>query len=58
MMMTEGMILGHYISTAGIQVDPTKIHVIVLLPTPFTQTEVHSFQGYAGHYRRFLKNFS
>ena len=25
MMMTEGLILGHYISTAGIQVDPTKI---------------------------------
>ena len=25
MMMTEGIILGHYISTAGIQVDPAKI---------------------------------
>ena len=28
MMMTEGVILGHYISATGIQVDPTKIHVI------------------------------
>lgn len=56
--MTKGVILGHYISTAGIQVDPTKIEVILLLPTPCTQTEVHCFLGYVGYYRRFIKNFS
>ena len=54
MMMTEGVILGHYISVAGIQVDPEKIEVILLLATPCTQTEVRSFLGYAGHYRRFI----
>lgn len=58
MMMTEGLILGHYISTAGIQVDPSKIQVILLLPTPCTQTEVCSFLGFSGYYQRFIKNFS
>eukprot|EP00253_Pinus_taeda_P014993 PITA_14993 len=39
MMMTEGLILGHYVSAAGIQVDPTKIQILLLIPTPSTQTE-------------------
>eukprot|EP00253_Pinus_taeda_P033154 PITA_33154 len=39
MMMTEGLILGHYISAAGIQVDPAKIQIILLIPTPTTQME-------------------
>ena len=58
MMMTEGLILGHYISVAGIQVDSAKIQVILLLATPCTQTEVCSFLGFDGYYRRFIKNFS
>jgi hypothetical protein len=45
MMMIEGVVLGHYVSTDGIKVDPTKIEVILHLPTPCTQTEVHSFLG-------------
>lgn len=57
MMMTEGMILGHYISAVGTQVDPAKIQVILLLPTPCTQTKVCSFLGYASYYCRFIKNF-
>eukprot|EP00253_Pinus_taeda_P026991 PITA_26991 len=39
MMMTEGLILGNYISTAGIQVDPAKIQILLLIPTPTTQME-------------------
>ena len=58
MMMTEGLILGHYISTAGIQVDVAKIQIILLIPTPTTKTEVHSFLGFSGYYRRFIKNFT
>lgn len=35
MMMTEGLIFGHYISVAGIQVDPTINQIILLiLPLP------------------------
>jgi hypothetical protein len=58
MMMTEGIVLGHFISSQGIQVDPSKIQVIKDLPTPKTQTEVRSILGHAGYYRRFIKNFS
>eukprot|EP00253_Pinus_taeda_P009852 PITA_09852 len=39
MMMTEGLILGHYISAAGILVDPAKIQILLLIPTPTNQTE-------------------
>eukprot|EP00253_Pinus_taeda_P012698 PITA_12698 len=58
MMMTKGLILGHYISAAGIQVDPAKIQIILLIPTPTTQTEVHSFLAFTGYYRRFIEHFS
>jgi len=57
MMMTEGLILGHYISAARIQVDPPMLQVTLLLATPGTQTEVHSFLGFVGYYHRFIKNF-
>jgi len=57
MMMTEGIILGHYISVAGRQVDPAKIQIIFLIPTPATQTEVRSFLRFSGYYRRFIAHF-
>jgi hypothetical protein len=58
MMMSEGIVLGHFISSQGIQVDPSKIQVIKDLPTPKIQTEVRSFLGHAGYYRRFIKKIS
>ena len=36
MMMSEGVVLGHFISANGIQVDPSKIKVIKNIPTPAT----------------------
>jgi hypothetical protein len=58
MMMRKGVVLGHYISYAGIQVDPTKIQVILNIPTPSTPKEVRSILGYVGYYRRFIKKNS
>ena len=58
MIMTEGLILGHYISAASIQVDTAKIQIILLIPTPTTQTEVRSFLGFSGYYRKFIEHFS
>ena len=36
MLLTEGIVLGHHISSQGIKVDHTKIKVIVGLPSPKT----------------------
>eukprot|EP00253_Pinus_taeda_P006977 PITA_06977 len=39
MMLNEGIVLGHYISSQGITVDPAKIQIIVDLPIPQNQRE-------------------
>jgi hypothetical protein len=58
MLQTEGIVLGHCVSSAGIKVDPTKIEVISNLPVPKTQKDVRSFLGHVGYYRRFIENFT
>jgi len=58
MMITEGVVLCHYISVDGIRVDPGKIEVILNLPTPRTQTKVRSFLGTSGYYCIFMENFA
>ena len=35
-----------------------KIQSVSEWPTPKSVTEIHSFVGLAGYYRRFVKNFS
>ena len=52
------MVLGHFISDKGIQVDQAKIEIILNLPAPKTQREVRGFLGNAGYYRRFIEIFS
>jgi len=58
MMMNEGIMLGHFISPNEIKVDPNKIEVILKIPTPRMQKEVHSFLVHSGYYIRFIDNFS
>jgi hypothetical protein len=51
MLQTVGIVLGHFISSAIIQVDLEKIEFISKIPALKSPKDVRIFLGHAGYYR-------
>ena len=50
--------LGHLVSEGGLQPDPRLLESIREIQLPSSVTQVRSFLGLVGNYRRFIKGFS
>ena len=55
--LKEVSFLGHIVFSEGIRVDPVKIEVVMNWKPPRNVTEVRSFLGLVGYYRRFVQGF-
>lgn len=52
--VTAGKLLGHMVSSRGIEVDPIKIQAILEIPPPKTKKEIKGFLGRLQYINRFI----
>lgn len=50
--------LGHVVSENGVETDPDKIKALSEWPVPTDIKTLRSFLGFAGYYRRFIKDYA
>lgn len=50
--------LGHFVSTVGVEMDPSKVHAVLQWPPPTTIKQLRTFLGLMGYYRRFIRHYA
>jgi hypothetical protein len=56
--LKEVAFLGHIITNGGFAVNPRKVRDVLKWEPPCTVSEIRSFLGLTGYYRRFIEGFS
>nr|KYP50917.1 Retrovirus-related Pol polyprotein from transposon 17.6 [Cajanus cajan] len=56
--LDEVKFLGHVILAEGIVIDSAKVELVLQWERPRTVTDIRSFVGLAGYYKRFIEGFS
>lgn len=51
-------LLGHIVSAEGVHTEPDRLETIQKLKAPTKVSELRSFLGFVGYYRKFVQNFS
>jgi len=57
-MVNQGIVLGHIVSSRGLEVDEAKVEAIQKLLAPRNVKDIRSFLGHVGFYIRFIASFS
>ena len=58
LLQSEVKYLGHVVSKHGVKTDPEKVEAVREWKTPACQSELRTFLGFVGYYRRFCPDFA